>query len=91
MITYEIASKIAYDTIQKTVFDGIGKAYDMGECYLFVADDPDVVYYTCRTLIVSKMDGSVRWYTYKDAQENEDNEKRKKELNVLEEFLYKKA
>ena len=29
-ITYEFASKIAYDVINKSTFDGIGEAYDMG-------------------------------------------------------------
>ena len=87
-ITYEFASKIAYDVINKSTFDGIGEAYDMGDCYMFVADDPNIVYYTCRSLLVDKHTGDVKWYTFHDMMLNEDREKNKKELEVIDKYSY---
>ncbi len=88
-ITYEDASRIAYDFIRSTVFDGIGKAYDMGDYYMFIADDPDIVYYTCRSLRVNKNTGAVEWYTYEDTLENQKMEQSKNELDVITDYSYK--
>lgn len=88
LITYEMASQIAYDAIQKTVFEGIGKAYDIGDCYMFIADNPDVIYYTCRTVLVNKSTGDIEWYSYDDTLKNENKEKTKKELEVMKEYSY---
>lgn len=87
LITYKNASKIAYDALKETVFTGIGAAYDMGDCYMFIADNPDKIFYTCRTILVSKTDGSVKWYNFTDYLRDE--EKEKKELTVIDEYSYK--
>lgn len=88
-MSYKDICKIAYDYyIKYAKLVGLCSAYDIGDCIVFGAGDPNVINYGGGLLAVNKYDGTTSGF---GVAENIDLLMDAKELDIPEKYKFKES
>jgi len=81
--------KIAYDFLKNEQLEGLYLAYDTEDKLICFGGNPDEPYYGCRSVVVSKEDGSCKWFVIGIDEEKEKILDEAEEVAIPSEYTYK--